>query len=258
MRSGRWTGYFENPNTLADTALMAVVLSFFYNSKKAKYLFYISAITIIISTSKHAIGILLLFIVIKYYKNIFKINIKFLFLSVVFLGLITTAYLKNEKDLQAKSTQIDYFLSNTDVLLNLGSSGAVDHRFQSIAIGLHFFFENFPAGTGLGTWGDASSKFNSKQIINEQYYTPMSDTALFHLLVEQGIWLFVYFLLLLFPFFFIDKTNKFYFLLLMTFYFLTLSVTMGLSSSVWPYLFSYLYARIFYSKDIKKLKVHEQ
>ena len=249
-RMGRWAGFFENPNNLADTALLCLILSLFVNTRVSKYLLIVSTITILISTSKHAILVLILVFLINYRKKLLKLNFKTIFLFFALIVSLYLVYLQNEKSIIDKIIYMEYFINNKNNLLFTAIDNSIDYRTQSFAIGLHYFLDFFPTGTGLGTWGDASSKFISHSIIPEKFIRSMCDSSFSHIIAEQGIFSILYFALLIYSYFIVYKHYRIYFIMLILFYFIVIFFTMGLSSYTWPYLFSYIYARLFYSKNI--------
>ncbi|WP_206747417.1 hypothetical protein, partial [Vibrio breoganii] len=84
----------------------------------------------------------------------------------------------------------------SEELLNEYGSGSIDWRFENILLSLRIFSENV-FGLGLGTWGDFSATFNTKLI--EYPIVTMSDSATSHQLAEQGVFIVLYYIILIYP-----------------------------------------------------------
>lgn len=187
------------------------------------WIFIASALNVILSTSKNA---LLLLIIFPFFIK--KINLRLILILItipLFIFIFLLEY--NIYGLKDKLLMYQYVVNNYDSF----NSSLVEHRALSILNGFHIFSQNFPFGTGLGSWGDYSSSFNP-YIIDKNI---MSDSYFIHLLVEQGFLIFLYFALL-FKTLNFDKIGYFTFLSLIIIFL----PTMGFGASTFPYIFSYL------------------
>lgn len=247
QRIGRWVGVFEGINNFGDIALLLFLLNEivkppFY--KLAKCIFLIS---VLVSTSKHAILVCALIYLYLHIRRShygestpFALIQKFYALIALSLLLIV-GFFMNEEAIQSKTAQYDYFLQNALTVTNKDAD-KLEFRALHMASGLDIL-QKYPFGVGLGVWGDASSRF--KEGWQEIPAVEMSDSYLIHILVEQGIFVLFYFSLYIIGLKYaaIHKNQQF-FISLLIFFFLSSFVTMGLSSGSWPLLFSYIYARL--------------
>lgn len=246
QKSGRWMGVFGNLPALSFTCLIVYVFNEFtcWVGAYKKILRLICVLTIILSTSKSAIIILLLL----YFVNLFfndevknstglKISI-LLFIILVIIILISDARFGN------KLEQFSYMLSS-DVLRYGVDSSYVDWRFLNYVQAINIFIDN-PFGMGLATWGDFSSTLNA-HIVHSYMQVDMSDSAISHLVVEQGVFVIIYFFMIMYPYLLQRKnlSNRSISNLL-TVYYLSLFTTMGFSDTTWPIIFSFAYVYLVY------------
>lgn len=173
---------YNRPNGLTENANVIGVFAFFcfvYASylPKNRALKMLSFIVVLLSTSKTSILTLILYIVIKNAKPSRKL------LSVLIgLGVLIPVISFNVYNIKYK------FLSYYVALQGLGDNveGRILYWFYAIE---HFFRK--PFGSGLGTWGDYSSSFNPF-VVEKYMYTSVSDSAMAHMIVEQGVLLPLY------------------------------------------------------------------
>lgn len=245
QKLGRWVGLFESVNSLGDAALLLYLFNEYIRPKHYKIIRFIFFLSVIISTSKHAILVLLLIILFlglssstKGFSTDRLVKVFSIFASALLIG--SMAYFLNESSFNTKFEQYQYFFTN---ISNIDESDArfIERRALNIGVGLSIFHDN-PFGVGLGVWGDASSRFN------ENYYpfskVEMSDSSLIHMLVEQGVFIVFYFIVLISGAVLAKKHGNIrHFRVLLLFILSVDLVTMGLSSGGWPLLFAYIYAR---------------
>lgn len=249
-RVGRYTGLFDVA-TLGSTSLLIMLLNEMGNRDKWSYriLFALTLISVVFSSSKASYVIIILWLII-YFKDTLIRN--FVQISLALIGLIGVFVIYTYDAIQAKIIQYGYFLDKIQNpnLINLTD---VEKRALFWAESLKIFLAH-PFGLGFGTFGDTSAKLNPKPYKMhsrrwEEGYVYMSDSTLSHLLAEQGVTMFLYLLVLLFPLFIgVKKTVWRFSLLLVIFYIVQIIFTMGLSSGSWPIIFAFIYGIIYYSK----------
>ncbi len=245
----RMSGLFENVNIYGDLCLLIYLFNeIISKNRRYRLLKILSIISILISTSKHAIIGLLIILIIQNYKLIYKNIAKGFYLIIIFISIGFFAYTINQKSIENKITSYTYLFSKTEDLNGI-DEGRIEGRGQNLIDGINIMKRNNFHGNGLGTWGDYSSTFSNENNIGFENNT-MSDSSLIHILVEQGYVSILYFLLLFSGIFSVSKKYKKFFLLLMFSYLIFITVTMGFSSGSWPILFSYIYIRLLYSKTL--------
>ena len=245
--AGRYSGLFSNPNNLGDLAVLVYILNEIIRPERYKLFRLVTILSVLSSSSKHAIIILL---VIFAYENRDMIKKKFFKFFLGILLLIAASFVTYSLNQKAFDSKINQYMSLvTSEDLSQVRLGTVESRARKSIAGMKLVDEYFPLGTGLGTWGDASTRLNdNNQLINPE---TMSDSAFVHILVEQGVFIFVYLFLIFTGYFSVVKAQKKYFLSLIILFFLAIFPTMGLSSGGWPLIFSYIYVRLLFSKKLE-------
>lgn len=248
---GRYTGLFD-VGTLGATALIILILNELAGKRDKVYyiLTVLCILSILFSSSKTSYIIFLVWIVI-YFKSYFLNH--FLKITIGILSFLTIVLLYTYDAIISKLKQYAYFLDMLDSphLINLG---VVEMRAMFWAQAVKIFTNN-PLGLGLGTFGDASSKYNpnayklSSRLWPDRYVV-LSDSSLAHLLAEQGIFAFVYLTLVAIPLV-KSKGMSMYAYMLLSFYLIQIPFTMGFSAGTWPLLFALVYAIIYYEKRYK-------
>ncbi|CAA6826921.1 MAG: Unknown protein [uncultured Sulfurovum sp.] len=249
--AGRYSGLFSNPNNLGDLALLMFLLNEIVRPEKYKLFRNIFMISVLTSSSKHAIVILLLLFVYQNRDVVKKKFSKFLLGSILVFAATFFTYSLNQKAFDSKIEQYVRLATVEDT--SHIYMGTVESRARKMLKGMVYVDENFPLGTGLGTWGDGSSRLNADNPLKNP--EPMSDSAFIHLLVEQGIFILMYLFLMSSGYFSVKKMQKKYFISLMIVYVLAIFPTMGMSSGAWPVIFAYLYARLLFSKKLEQGRV---
>lgn len=238
QKSGRPMGLYGNLPALSISALCVYILidifKVYLGDKKTHKLILIS--TVILSTSKVAILILVSYWLIKCIGRKIIINI----LPIVSLIIIFLMYIENNDLFLNKLDQINAILMLGDSFL-LADLSMVDWRFYCYILAFSIFLGN-PFGLGLATWGDLSSSLNDN-ITHEYFKVYMSDSAYSHLLVEQGIFLILYMFIIFYPFIIYKVRVIFYWPMVATISFLT---TMGFSDTTWPTVFSFCFSLTIY------------
>lgn len=249
-RKGRYTGLFD-VSTLGSTALLMMLLNVMTNKNKKNFniLMMLGTISVIFSSSKASYVIFILWIIVFFRKYLIKHIIQF----ALILGLLISVFVIYTYDaIQAKIVQYGYFIEKigNPNLINLTD---VEQRALFWAESLKIAKEQ-PFGIGFGTFGDTSAKLNPNPYKMhsgrwEAGYVYMSDSTLAHLIAEQGLMMFFYFMVIFFPLFFGVKRKYIQFsVLLLIFYIVQIFFTMGFSSGSWPMIFALVYAIIYYSK----------
>lgn len=244
---GRWIGIYDNLPAFALSALLIYIFCDWFGDsfKYKKAVKVLATASILISTSKLTIALFSSY----YIYSLAKMNrisafgiIKIMFL-VLFLATLSSYVLYDR--LFDKVEQYTYFYQ---VIMDGGSvnTSLIEYRLQNIFEGMKIFSQNM-FGLGLGTWGDFSSTLNTNSIPYTANH--MSDSAFIHLLVEQGVFLVFYYLVMLSPCFFVDKQKRHKIIILFAVYFIASSASMGMSDSVWPLVFALLYAVTLLSKN---------
>ncbi len=249
-KSGRWVGMFESVNSLGDTALLLCFFNEYIQPRRIKIFRFIFILSVVISTSKHAVILLVLVMLFmgegermggRVVSRWIKPS-----LAIAFAILISsTAYYLNENAFNIKFNQYHYFVKNIN---NISESDAshIEKRALNIGLGLSIVREH-PYGVGLGVWGDSSSRFNNKNYSFAD--VEMSDSSAIHILVEQGVFAVLYLAVLFSGGILAYKWGSLRgFLVLMSLLLAIDVVTMGLSSGGWPLLFAYIYARLLYGR----------
>lgn len=249
---GRYTGLFD-VGTLGATALLILMLNEIGNkgNKSHKHILILGVLSVIFSSSKASYAILILWIFIYFRKQLLKHFLKII-AGVAAIGTVVFFY--TYEAIVSKIIQYQFFLENlyNPKIVNLAN---VEMRAmfwaQSIKI-----VQNNPFGLGLGTFGDASSKYNPEAYkmpasLWPDQFVYLSDSALSHVIAEQGITCLLYLFVLFFPLLKAHKNAKVYVYMLICFYFVQVIFTMGFSAGTWPLLFALLYAILYYSKSKK-------
>lgn len=237
--AGRWVGLFAGVNNFGDAAVLMLLANEALQPRNYKVARYIFGVSVLLSTSKHAILIML---VVLFYLHVMKkgLGLKTIKTLIGVLMVATIGIFLNIDTLTSKTAQYTYLVQNVTDVTNRDAD-KVEFRALHIASGVSILLDN-PLGVGLGVWGDASSKFRvGKSDIPK---LEMSDSWMIHILVEQGVYSLFYFFLFMSGFCYAKRLgNSAAFISLAIFFFLSSLVTMGLSSGSWPILFAYLYAR---------------
>ncbi len=237
FRNNRPTGITSSANIIGDVAVFIFAMFLILKEKiktlqleKYTYIIkagvWLSAMTIILSTSKHALLIFLVFFIVRSKLNLKKASI---FVVVLFL-VIVLMFTFDIMDIRKKFEMYYYFITNFNSL----DTAKVEIRLKSVFNGVKIMSHHFPFGTGLGTWGDFSQSFNS----NAHFWglrNKMSDTYIIHLMVEHGIFLLFYMGIIVITLF----RKNIYAQYLLIAIFLMSFFTMGFSSSTFPYVFSF-------------------
>ncbi|OOF31713.1 O-antigen ligase family protein [Salinivibrio proteolyticus] len=243
MKSGRPMGLYGNLPALSLSAVCLYVLidslfpqSFRYRVKKLVLL-----VTTVLSTSKIAILILVVYFLMKHLKS--RGTSKLLYIGITCTAFIIYA-LNND-------LFINKFVQLGEII-RLGENfysadlNLVDWRFYCYVLAIKIFIEN-PLGLGLATWGDFSSILNSN--INHGYtIVNMSDSAYSNLFVEQGVFAFFYFLIIIYPCIKRNdmKTNFFPIIA-----FISFISTMGFSDTTWPTIYAFCFSSILFSHHLR-------
>ncbi len=196
LRDSRPTGLTNSSNTIGGVSVFFLLLSIYlykiknnlyFDNKKLAKMIILSIICIILSTSKQSFFCML--IIISMFNGInFK---RIIFGFFIGFSLIFAFLYYNTFNVMDKVEQYIYLFSNIGNGLNLifvENRGV--HLYNALSI-----FSNNIIGLGFGTWGDYSSTFNlnNTMILG---YNKMSDGYMSHLIVEQGIFIFLYFYIL--------------------------------------------------------------
>ncbi|HIP13847.1 MAG TPA: hypothetical protein EYG73_14150 [Arcobacter sp.] len=206
--------------------------------KNIEFIRYITVFTIVLSTSKNALLLLLLY-------PLFIGKIKKKYFIVIILMLITTVYTVysyNIYGINDKLLMYEYVINNYDSF----DSKLIEHRALSILEGFSMFVNNFPLGSGFGTWGDYSSSLNN----NIDDVNCMSDSYFIHLLVEQGVFVILYFTLL-----FLLLRKHVLGIYMFISLFIVFIPTMGFGSSTFPYIFSFFIFLMHFKNKNHSLKI---
>lgn len=244
---GRWIGFFDNLPAFAISALLVYIFCDWFGDsfKYKKAVKALAAVSVLISTSKLTIAMFSLY----YIYSMAKINrisasgiIKIIILVTLLITL--SSYVLYDR-LSDKIEQYTYFYQ---VIMHGGTvnTNLIEYRLQNIFEGIKIFSQNI-FGLGLGTWGDFSSTLNNNPIPYTENH--MSDSAFIHLLVEQGVFLVFYYLVMLSPCFFVNKQKRQRVIILFNVYFIATLASMGMSDSVWPLVFALLYAATLLSQS---------
>lgn len=203
------------------------------SSKKIKYLKYLCIIGIIFSSTKIVIfNFLLLLLIFSKIKARYKYTIVLSSIILVVFGM----YNLNIYQLKEKVGGYRVLISKFDYVTRKYSRALNKVEARGIDIVRCYVLtrRNFPKGTGLGTWGDTSSSFNPKAKYTDQY-SKSSDSHFTHMLVEQGILIFLYFYL----FYLFTKNNgKLGMIVFITFIPIEISM-MGPSSGIYPLIIAF-------------------
>lgn len=236
QKAGRPMGLFGNLPALALSAVCIYVLvEQFYqdlNANNAKVLKIILMLTIFLSTSKIAIITMILYYFVKNIEG----NFIFRMLPVSFFLGVVSLYLINNELFLNKIEQLNNLMSLGDSFL-LADLSMVDWRFYCYILAVKIFFDN-PFGLGLGTWGDFSATLNPNASY-DYLKVYMSDSALSHLLAEQGLLLIIYLVIILYPML-VTKSRCFLYWSLIAF--LSFITTMGFSDTTWPTIYAFCFA----------------
>lgn len=256
QRSGRWVGLFEGINNFGDTAVLLFLLNEIVKPSFYKISRNIFLISVVISTSKHAIVICALIylylnlrVLTSDFRNQLEFSKKILGIIGLFL-LLWGAYYLNQDAISSKTNQYEYFFKNAFSITDRDAD-ILEFRALHIGSGLSILRQH-PFGVGLGVWGDASSKYREGH--KDLPILEMSDSYLIHVLVEQGIFILFYLAIYLLGIKYATAhDNRQWFISLLIFLLLASMVTMGLSSGSWPLLFSYIFARLItHSRSLNK------
>lgn len=248
QKANRAMGLYGNLPALSLSALCCYIFIDNYSAKvffinKLKIVLFL---TVMLSTSKIA---MIIFVV---YESIKRLNKNILVKIIpVIICMCCFVYLLSFNQLfQDKLTQIELLYNMKDYISSISSSD-VDLRFYCYTLA-YIIFSNHPFGLGLGTWGDYSSRLNNDlEHGYQQIY--MTDSAFTHIIVEQGIFILLYFFIIWYPIFQNRKSKIKYFAILATISFFT---TMGFSDTTWPSIFSFFFATSLYMDKIKNDKCY--
>ncbi|WP_426207110.1 O-antigen ligase family protein [Providencia sp. PROV272] len=242
QKAGRVMGLYGNLPALSMSALCLFILfdqniSLFKkkHSSKIKLIF---SLTIIISTSKIALISLGIYYSLKYRKKLITARI----FPIIILSIVFIIYLLYEPRFINKLDQLEYIISLRENL-NSAQLGHVDWRFYCYLLAISIVSQN-PFGLGLGTWGDFSSTLNN-QITHTYFQVYMSDSAYAHIFVEQGIFSFLYFLIILYPTIVARKKDTYIWPIIALVSFIS---TMGFSDTSWPAIFAICYGFTIFKK----------
>ncbi|WGS60771.1 hypothetical protein [Vibrio lentus] len=184
---GRPTGLTFNANVVGVIGLFIYI---FFDTLVGNYRKYklLSVIVVVLSTSKASLLCLLLYISFR------RLNVKVLLTSSG-IALVAIIFMYSS-DFYGIATKLDtYLLFVTKITSGSNiSAGDVEGRLWGWYIATSLLRDNF-FGYGLGTWGDFSSTLNP-YVQGHPMYIHTSDSALSHILVEQGIFSLFYFSLL--------------------------------------------------------------
>jgi len=248
-KMNRMSGIFENVNVYGDLSLLVYLFNEMVpNKKKHNILKIVSIVSVLISTSKHAIVGLLLIIIFQNYKLIYKNIAKALYLIIFLFIVANLAYFINKKNFDGKIKSYSYLFNKSDDF-NSVDRGKIEYRGQNLLQSIEILKKNNFTGMGLGTWGDYSSTLNPNIEKNDRY-NKMSDSSFLHIIVEQGFLAILYLMLIFSGYFSVGKQYKIFFKILMISYIIFITITMGFSSGSWPIFFAYIYARLLYSKNL--------
>ena len=247
LRNERVTGITYGANEIGDFGLLAYI---FFHILMQKSLYkvdvsqriiksgiFLSISLVMLSSSKHAILLLIIYLILFNLRSL-KTILKFV--PVIFIAGALILYF----DLYGVWTKLSYYSG----LIQLADQAQyIDPRFlevraRNIIRGIVIINDNFPFGTGLGTWGDFSKTFNP----NSPFEVQMSDSYIFHILVEQGV-LSVFYFLFLWSLLKHSKSGIILFLILFPIFIMT----MGISSGTWPIMISII---VIESNRLKQLK----
>jgi hypothetical protein len=248
-KAGRWVGVFEGVNTMGDTALLLFILTAFLRPRNYKMYLFVFLGSVLISTSKHAISVLILFVIIYGLTSstvkefVAKNKTRAIWIVPFILIFGGVAFVLNESAVKSKVNQYSYFFSNMTSITRQDAR-FIEKRALYSGLGVSIMLEA-PLGVGLGVWGDTSSRFNEKNY--PFIYVEMCDSSMIHMLVEQGVFFTFYVIFLLSGIFSARRNGngKEFVILLLALFFIDL-VTMGLSSGSWPLFFAYIYGRLYW------------
>ncbi|ODP99264.1 O-antigen ligase family protein [Salinivibrio sp. SS2] len=243
MKSGRPMGLYGNLPALSLSAVCLYVLidGFFPELCQYKLKKIILLTTIILSTSKIAILILAMYFLFKYLK--IKGVLKLVYIVVLFSSLV--AYALNNELFVDKFVQLGRIISLGDNFYAADLT-LVDWRFYCYVLAIQIFFDN-PLGLGLATWGDFSSTLNSN-ITHNYTLVNMSDSAYSHLFVEQGVFVFLYLFVIMYPC--LKKKDR-RVLFFPAIAFVSFISTMGFSDTTWPAIYAFCLSSILFSHQLR-------
>ena len=236
---GRYVGLFQGPNEFGDMLIVVFLFNEFWRGSYYKLLRNILFISILLSTSKHAmLSLLITGMLLVLGDREFSGRRKVLGLSAlsIFFGL---GLMLNVDAVVVKFNQYWRFLF---LLGDVDDVSQFEYRALQIATGLKLLGQDI-WGYGLGTWGDFSSTFRVG--LSDVPVSKLSDSALIHLLVEQGVFILFYFITLLWIVIKADRDRTVICLSLICFWFIATTFTMGLSSGSWPVIFSFIYGVLY-------------
>lgn len=242
MRANRYAGFILGATILGPLSCLAFIISYLYPKYFNRFYRIIFALSVILSTSKGSIlALIVVFIVIKldkrYWIGILTLSITLLSISIYFL-----------KD--AFMSKFDQYIYLFNALMSVDSRAfegdTVENRANHIYHGVLKVIENWPMGTGLGTWGDASAKYYSPDALS------FSDSYLIHLIVENGIFFLLYSLIMVYPM--LKIGNKRVGLSILFFTFFIFFFTMGWSAGGYAYLLAFIYALVINEHRVLKEK----
>jgi hypothetical protein len=250
--NNRPTGLTTSANTIGDAAVFIFIfflivkenikeLDMEKSEKLVKIVIILSSFVILLSTSKHAVLIFLVYFIIK--NKFEKKKMVQYFLLICLIGSVMI--LLNIMGIRDKLEMYYYFIASFKSL----DTSRVELRLLSVFDGVKIIINHFPFGTGLGTWGDFSQSFNN----NAQFWglrNKMSDIYLIHLLVEQGIFIVFYAGIIVYTLYKKGVLGNYLLvaILLASFF------TMGFSSSIFPYIFSLCVVLLEYIK-VKRSRI---
>lgn len=236
---GRYVGLFQGPNEFGDIAIAVFLFNEFWRGLKYRQLRNILVISILLSTSKHAIlSLLLVGILLVLCDQKFSGKQKLLGLLSLPILFGFGLWLNSDAVVVKFNQYLTFILLAGDVVDPL----QFEYRALQIATGLRLLAQDI-WGSGLGTWGDFSSTFRVG--LNNLPVSKLSDSALIHLLVEQGLFILFYLIVLLWIILKADRNNIVICWALILFWFIASCFTMGFSSGSWPVLFSFVYGALY-------------
>lgn len=185
----RPTGLTHNANVIGVLALFVFIFSTLDNManyEKICKLKWFSCIVVILSSSKVSILCLLLY---TFFASV-SLRTFFYYISTLSSIIFTFVYFDFYGVVIKFGNYIGFILNvfnSVEV-----SSGQVEGRLWGWYIAFKLFLQN-PLGYGFGVWGDFSSRFNPNTD-SFALYEEHSDSALSHLIVEQGVFVALYLL----------------------------------------------------------------
>lgn len=237
MRRDRWAGLLTGSTVMGTVCVYTYLLGHVYRNAYSKKLKLVSAISVLVSTSK---GAMLILVVVWLWLNVVNARrnrLRYIALTAV---MVTAFYSINHRAIETKVDQYVELAKYVWTGMDEGSVPRLERRALSILEGIRIIKDEYPRPLGLGSWGDASSRYNTQATI----VNTMSDSYLIHLLVEQGVLFLLYAFAMGISIIRADAASKKY----MTALFLAIGgmffFTMGFSSGGWPILAVFIYGKL--------------